>query len=90
MPTIITGDFGARDCRERGGDRGSGHVGKRGGKVGSVSMGPPPPLSYLYVEQPWLEVLNTLVPFLHIPDNKVQCVPGEEALVGGIVYLLAS
>ena len=50
--------------------------------AGGVSM-------YLYVEEPRSEVVNALVTLLHIPDHQVQSVPGQEALVSGVVDLLS-
>lgn len=46
--------------------------------------------THLYVEQPWAEVVDALVAFLHAPHHQVEGVAGEEALVGGVVHLLAS
>ena len=45
---------------------------------------------HLNIEQPWSEVVDPLLPLLHAPCQYVQCVPGEEALVSGIVDLLPS
>ena len=44
----------------------------------------------LDVEQPGTQVVDALVPLLHVPHNEVECVSGEEALVRGVVHLLAS
>ena len=42
----------------------------------------------LYVEEPWPQVVDTLLSVLHAPHHQVESVAGEEALVSGIVHLL--
>ena len=45
---------------------------------------------HLNVEQPRSEVVNALLLLLHVPDNKVEGVTREKALVSGVVDLLTS
>ena len=45
---------------------------------------------YLNVEEPWAQVVNALLLLLHVPDDEVEGVAREEALVSGVVDLLTS
>ena len=43
---------------------------------------------YLNVEEPGSEIINSFLSLLHAPDDQIESVAREEALVGGVVHLL--